>query len=504
MSTFAGETGTDHVHSSGELRESIFIFLATMIPLSIGLSSGFLAFDNDTLYADVARTMVETGNWMMPAIHGVPFLDKPPLFFWLSGLSVEMLGDTTLAYRLPAALAAAATAGLMYFILRRVSTPRSTSIAAVVALLGCPLFFEYTRRAYMEVPVAGAVLASLYFFSRALENEDDTRAWLAAGLWTGLGFMLKSLVGLFGALGFGALILVRRRWDLLANRGMWAGLGVCALVCVPWHGYAYLDDPQVFLDFTYKLHVEDQVLDAQPWSAGPVWFYAEKLATEVPLLGLATMMGCGGYLWRWKQGLRITQVDALLLSALLVMLAVFSFSATKKVIYALAFTPVAFTLAAAQFRSFSLPRRWLVFGGFVFIALWTRNLPLLDPSADFLRGSEPYARAAKAIEGKHGAQKAMLVDQYFSAAQFYAGLPSTSVWTHERIVRQTQRIPYIRHGKNMVHVPREALEQSISNSHHALWFLPEDDARALNLLSKGVIRYQEGGLVVIESGPVKP
>ena len=59
-------------HEGGSARESGLVFLLTLIPVSIGLSSGYLAFDNDTLYADVVRTMVETGDWLNPQIHGVP------------------------------------------------------------------------------------------------------------------------------------------------------------------------------------------------------------------------------------------------------------------------------------------------------------------------------------------------------------------------------------------------------------------------------------------------
>ena len=192
MSTVAGPVEVNRL-SNNTVWESYLVCLAAILPLSWGLSSGFLAFDNDTLYADVARTMVDTGNWMMPAIHGVPFLDKPPLFFWLTALSIELLGDTTIAYRLPAALSAAGTAGLMYFILRRIETPRSVSIAAIIALLAASfdILVERTWRSLSLEPSSRPCTISVVPW----KMKRRARV-VGCGPLDGPGTMLKSLVGL--------------------------------------------------------------------------------------------------------------------------------------------------------------------------------------------------------------------------------------------------------------------------------------------------------------------
>ncbi|MEO1273530.1 MAG: hypothetical protein AAFX99_36050, partial [Myxococcota bacterium] len=77
--------------------------LATVL-LGIGFGSGAMLFDNDSLYADVARTMVTTGDWLNPQIHGVPFLDKPPLFFWILGVLMAIPDDSISSIRLTANL----------------------------------------------------------------------------------------------------------------------------------------------------------------------------------------------------------------------------------------------------------------------------------------------------------------------------------------------------------------------------------------------------------------
>ena len=63
---------------------------------------------------DGARAMVEEGDWLVPRYRGEPFFDKPPLAYWLIGLSFEGLGFSLMAARLVPALAAAGNAGSVW------------------------------------------------------------------------------------------------------------------------------------------------------------------------------------------------------------------------------------------------------------------------------------------------------------------------------------------------------------------------------------------------------
>ncbi|EGU44805.1 hypothetical protein VIOR3934_13577, partial [Vibrio orientalis CIP 102891 = ATCC 33934] len=53
-------------------------------------------------YGEMARLMVETGNWVTPQFdYGVPFWDKPPLFTWMSAYGIEAFGISEFAVRVP-------------------------------------------------------------------------------------------------------------------------------------------------------------------------------------------------------------------------------------------------------------------------------------------------------------------------------------------------------------------------------------------------------------------
>ena len=57
-------------------------------------------------YAQLTREMLRAGDWMIPRLDGLPYIDKPVLFHWLQGLAITVLGETETAMRLPSAVAA--------------------------------------------------------------------------------------------------------------------------------------------------------------------------------------------------------------------------------------------------------------------------------------------------------------------------------------------------------------------------------------------------------------
>src|SRR5690606_2259882 len=61
-------------------------------------------------YAEIARLMLESGDWITPWLEpGIPFWGKPPLSFWLQALSMRLLGVGDFAARLPAWIAVLGT-----------------------------------------------------------------------------------------------------------------------------------------------------------------------------------------------------------------------------------------------------------------------------------------------------------------------------------------------------------------------------------------------------------
>ena len=84
-----------------------FIGIAALL-LMRGILNAYIPLMDKTeaRYAEIARIMQETGNWITPQIdYGVPFWAKPPLSTWLSAWSMQAFGVHEFAVRLPYLLA---------------------------------------------------------------------------------------------------------------------------------------------------------------------------------------------------------------------------------------------------------------------------------------------------------------------------------------------------------------------------------------------------------------
>src|SRR5436305_4252283 len=88
--------------------------------------------------AEVAREMAASNDYLMPRLDGLPYLDKPVLFFAAEAAAMEVLGPTEVAARLPSLLCALATAGLAGWFAARLYD-RGTAWRAATAAAAAPL-----------------------------------------------------------------------------------------------------------------------------------------------------------------------------------------------------------------------------------------------------------------------------------------------------------------------------------------------------------------------------
>ena len=483
------------------LAEATSVFVVALALFTVFLAHAQLPVDNDPLYADVIRSMARGGDWVNPSIHGVPFLDKPPLFFWLGAAAAALTTPIELAAHLPAAVSAALMLSLMVLAMRRAGDRWATVALALATLIGVSIFVEYGRRVYMELPVALCVLGALLAYDRACADREERRDrfWLLAGVLVGAGVMLKSLVGLFGVLPVLAQAVLERRFRLLVSRGLWLSALAAAAVAVPWHAVQLVEHRQTFLDFTWRLHVKDQILDAQPWSAGPPWFYLQALIVDEPVLGVAILIGLGLCVVRVARRQPLPRLDGLLALAVVLMLVVFSAASTKKTLYLIPLAAPAALLFARRVGE-AVPRLAPIAAVAAVVVAVLRPIPFFQPGGAFLTGAAselPAARAAAAATAP--GESIYLFDRYFSAIQYYADRPTISYWGSATLVDQTRRIPYIRYADDMRFVAPDGLTDLISSGQRGVWLLPIDVASTLSLGPRVRVLHQDTSWEVVDS-----
>lgn len=222
--------------------------LAALV-LLFHLGSPPLTSPNEGLYAEVAREMNQTSDFVVPRANTVVYLEKPPLLYWLSALSMRVWGEHAFGARLPSAAAAIATVLLVVAAGRRLLGPRAGALSGVVlatslgvVLVSRQVLFDSLLTLWTTVALFG-----FWFGTQPSERERrHSQGWLLLGYAAlGLAVLTKGLVGLaIPALVAGAYAIVGRDFGRL--RRSWSAVGMLLLIAIaaPWHVLASFKQPR--------------------------------------------------------------------------------------------------------------------------------------------------------------------------------------------------------------------------------------------------------------------
>ncbi len=190
--------------------------------------------------------MEQGGDWVLPRFDGLPYLEKPPLYFWLGALALGTGLPAEWGLRGWSALAALGTALLTWRIGGRLYGARAGWVAAV-ALLTMAGTTLYVRKASADFLFVFCLTLALYGFIRDAERPGRGRArFLLFYLGAGLAVLTKGLIGaLFPALIVGLSLLWVRRLPL-RELNLARGVALFGAVVLPWHVMAAWRAPGLF------------------------------------------------------------------------------------------------------------------------------------------------------------------------------------------------------------------------------------------------------------------
>ena len=209
---------------------------------------------DEARYAEIAREMLASGDWVTPHLNGISYLEKPPLQYWVTALAYSIFGVTPWAARLWVI-----TLGLLGVIVTwataRSLWGRQAGEYAALILASVPLYFVVTHINTLDGGLAFFMNAALCCFLLSQRHGTSRRSqrhwmWLC---WAALapGFLQKGLVALvLPALALGAYSLLHRRWHLWRELHLRDGLAIVAVIVLPWLLLVSLRNPQ-FLQFFF-------------------------------------------------------------------------------------------------------------------------------------------------------------------------------------------------------------------------------------------------------------
>lgn len=237
-------------------------------------------------YARVAVEMARTHEFVTPTLGGEPWLEKPPLYYWLAGLGYRLFGENEMAARLPAVGAALLMTGFTGLVSARLFGSRCGRLAMLI-LATSPLAFAYGRAATMDMLVAAFITGASGLSILSILGIAGPSAVPAAWALMGIAVLAKGPIGLLIPAGVAvATCLALRRFD---SARMVSPLAVLLFIAVagPWFAAIYLDQGAHFIEVFVLNHNLSRFTSTVHNHPGPLYYYLPVLFLGVfPWSGL--------------------------------------------------------------------------------------------------------------------------------------------------------------------------------------------------------------------------
>lgn len=215
----------------------MFIALGALL-LLIPFLGGVHLFDWDEInFAESAREMILTGDYLTVRIDFMPFWQKPPLFIWIQVLSMKLFGINEFAARFPNVVCGMFTLVLLFRTGRRVYN-NEFGLIWVLAFIGSLLPFLYFKSGIIDPWFNFFIFASLLNMIYFLEAERGQKRWqnlILSAVLLGLANLTKGPVSilLFGLTILSFWVLHKFRLKILWSEIL-AFIGILALVGGLW------------------------------------------------------------------------------------------------------------------------------------------------------------------------------------------------------------------------------------------------------------------------------
>ncbi|MBI4526094.1 MAG: glycosyltransferase family 39 protein [Deltaproteobacteria bacterium] len=318
------DKGLDLQNTTGALRGKLELLILSAIGFfflfwEIGLLG--LLDPNEGLYGSIAREMAESGDWITPRFNGVRYLEKPPLYFWLTALTIKIFGPSEFSVRVWSAIPALGTMFLSWRLGRLLYGGKAGLASAIIYATSVGVF-RYVRVAGPDFLLVFANTLAVYGFLISCQSNRSRPAGgepvrarpsrflgsLLFYLGMGLGVLAKGLIGILFPVAVMILFLAvepllqqadgaRTSWGpararlsriirpFLSNP---IGPVILVLLLLPWHLLAAWENPG-FFDF--------YILDNQILRFISLRGFVED---DVPLTTLAFLGVTGVWLFPWS------------------------------------------------------------------------------------------------------------------------------------------------------------------------------------------------------------
>ena len=262
------------------------VFVLAFLLVARIIANYFIPLNDATeaRYGEIARKMLETGNWVtLLHDYGIPFWAKPPLSTWLSALSMKLLGVNEFAARLPALILSIGILWLIWDLVKKHSG-LNTALVSILVLASTIYFFLDAGAVMTDPSLLFCTTLSTVAFWHAIVNKN--RQWsYVFFIGLGLGLLAKGPIAIvLVGLPLFFWVLLRNQWINLWRRLPWIkGTLVLVAIALPWYILAEIRTPGFLNYFIVGEHLNrflvpgwtgDKYGVAHNAPKGMIWLYA--------------------------------------------------------------------------------------------------------------------------------------------------------------------------------------------------------------------------------------
>jgi 4-amino-4-deoxy-L-arabinose transferase-like glycosyltransferase len=293
----------------------VLILFVMPLTLYIALSHFMPLIEPDeSRYFEISDNMVDSGDYVMPRLANVIYLEKPPLSYWASALIFKIFGENDFTTRLYVGLCAWACLLLVYFA-GAFLHDRSTGLYAT-GMLGTSLFFFiFGNFNILDIPLTFYTCLATWAGYRHVTGAPDKKTWLyLLYLSSALAFLTKGLIGVVFPFAILTLWLVlsgqwKRTVELFSPLGIVLFLAITSpwLILVQQEHKDFLRFffiQEHFLRYTTTMHGRDHallmyapvvIIGYLPWTA----FLAVAAWEMRKERGSSSALRGKNFLWTW-------------------------------------------------------------------------------------------------------------------------------------------------------------------------------------------------------------
>jgi 4-amino-4-deoxy-L-arabinose transferase-like glycosyltransferase len=271
----------------GEFRESSALHPGKILLLIIiygllwfgTLNYRHLIPSDEGRYAEIAREMLVTGDWITPRYNGYKYFEKPPLQAWATAATFQVFGIGDWQVRLWTALTGFLTILLVGFTGVRIYSARAGWLAAVV-LASSPMWVIAGHLNSLDMGLSSFLVAALcsVLLAQTSYNRLHCRNWTwACWIFMALATLSKGLIGAaIPAMVFIAYSISAWDWKIWTRIRLFSGLIVFLVITAPWFVLVAQRNPEFLEFFFIHEHLQRFTQDAHS-RTGPIYYFVPLL-----------------------------------------------------------------------------------------------------------------------------------------------------------------------------------------------------------------------------------